>query len=78
MRSKSLIRRSASMEVQRHKAFVVALTLAVGTAVGAIGNHMLMAQSTPVTRTMLQQKDLEGPEGRELIMYRADFSPGGL
>jgi quercetin dioxygenase-like cupin family protein len=55
---------------------VVALTLAVG-AVGTIGNQVLMAQSPPVTRTMLQQKDLEGAEGREIIMYRADFVPGG-
>ena len=53
---------------------VVALTLAVG-AVGTIGNQVLMAQSPPVTRTMLQQKDLEGAEGREIIMYRADFCP---
>jgi hypothetical protein len=44
---------------------------------GAIGSQVLVAQSTPVTRTMLQQKDLEGAEGRELLMYRADFVPGG-
>ena len=34
---------------------------------GTIGNQVLMAQSPPVTRTMLQQKDLEGAEGREII-----------
>jgi quercetin dioxygenase-like cupin family protein len=36
-----------------------------------------MAQPTPVTRATLQQKDLEGAPGREIIMYRAEFVPGG-
>jgi len=61
----------------RRKVFVLALTLAVGTMIGTIGNQILVAQSPPVTRTVFQQKDLEGAEGRELIMYRADFVPGG-
>jgi quercetin dioxygenase-like cupin family protein len=52
--------------------------VAVVMALGAIGSQVLVAQSTPVTRTMLQQKDLEGAEGRELLMYRADFVPGGV
>jgi quercetin dioxygenase-like cupin family protein len=56
---------------------VIVVALAVGTAVGTIGNQMLMAQSSPVTRTTFQQRDLEGAEGREIIMYRADFIPGG-
>jgi quercetin dioxygenase-like cupin family protein len=47
-------------------------------AMGAIGSQVLVAQSTPVTRTMPQHKDLEGAEGRELLMYRADFVPGGV
>src|SRR5262245_26346122 len=47
-------------------------------ALGAIRNQVLVAQSAPVTRTMLQQKDLEGAEARELLMYRADFVPGGV
>jgi len=58
-------------------ALVVALTLVSGTAVGMIGSQILSAQSPPVTRTIFQQKDLEGGEGRELIMYRPDFVPGG-
>ncbi len=62
----------------KRMAFGLVLTLAVGIAVGTIGNQILMAQSPPVTRTLLQQKDLEGAEGRELIMYRADFIPGGV
>ena len=53
------------------------VTLAVGTAIAASGHQILMAQSPPVTRTILQQKDLEGADGRELLMYRADFIPGG-
>src|SRR5215510_3923684 len=47
-------------------------------AMGAIGSQVLVAQSTPVTRTMPQHKDLEGAEARELLMYRADFVPGGV
>ena len=59
----------------------IALALASGSAVavaaGLVSAQVLMAQATPVTRTILQQKDLEGAEGREVIMYRADFIPGG-
>lgn len=62
----------------RRMLLVVALTLVIGTAVGTIRHQVLMAQSTPVTRTMLHQTNLEGAEGRELIMYRADFIPGGV
>ena len=61
----------------RRMALVLMPTLAAGIALGAIGSQALMAQPTPVTRTTLQQKDLEGAEGREVIMYRADFVPGG-
>ena len=57
---------------------VVMLTLAlvVGVAVGMLGNELLLAQQAPVTRTMLQQKDLEGVAGREVVMYRAEAVPG--
>lgn len=61
----------------RRTVFVVALILAVGTAMATIGARILPAQSAPVTRTMLQQRELEGAEGRELMMYRADFVPDG-
>ncbi|HSF34346.1 MAG TPA: cupin domain-containing protein [Candidatus Tectomicrobia bacterium] len=59
---------------------VVMLTLAlvVGIAVGTVGNQVLIAQQQPVTRTILQQKDLEGAAGREVIMYRAEAIPGGV
>jgi quercetin dioxygenase-like cupin family protein len=59
---------------------VVMLTIAlvVGIAVGMLGNQILIAQQQPVTRTILQQKDLEGVAGREVIMYRAEAVPGGV
>jgi hypothetical protein len=48
--------------------------LAVGMAVGAIGSQALMAQPTPVTRTILQQKDLEGlREERSSCTARTSF-----
>jgi quercetin dioxygenase-like cupin family protein len=61
----------------RRMAIVLAPTLAVGIAVGAACSQVLMAQTTPVARTIFQQKDLEGADGREVLMYRADFVPGG-
>jgi len=36
---------------------MLVLTLAVGIALGVIGNRVLTAQQAPVTRTILQQKD---------------------
>jgi quercetin dioxygenase-like cupin family protein len=62
----------------RRMALVLAPVLAVGLALGAIGGRVLLAQSLPVTRTILQQKDLAEAEGKELIMYRADIVPGGV
>lgn len=62
----------------KRMAFMLALTLAVGIAVGVIGNQVLIAQQAPVTRTILQQKDLEGVAGREVIMYRAELVSGGV
>jgi quercetin dioxygenase-like cupin family protein len=61
----------------QRQAFFAALTLAVATALATIGNQILQAKSPAVTRTIFQQKDLEAAEGRELLMYRADFIPGG-
>jgi hypothetical protein len=61
----------------KRMAFILALTLAIGIAVGVIGNHVLIAQQQPVTRTILQQKDLEGTADREIIMYVAELIPGG-
>src|SRR5262249_58762321 len=54
----------------------VALTVSIGTA--TFGTGILIAQQAPVSRTVLQQKDLEGVAGREVIMYRADVGPAGV
>ena len=62
----------------RRIALALTSSLAVAVAAGLVAGQALMAQSpTPVTRTILHQKDLEGVEGREVMMYRADFVPGG-
>jgi len=46
--------------------------------VGMMTSHVLVAQQTPVTRTTLQQKDLEGAPAKEMVMYVADVAPGGV
>ena len=57
---------------------MIAVTLVVGIAVGMVTSKVLMAQQAPVTRTTLQQKDIEGAPGKEVIMYIADVIPGGM
>jgi quercetin dioxygenase-like cupin family protein len=57
---------------------IVAATLVVGFAIGVITTQAPMAQQAPVTRTTLQQKDIEGAAGKEVIMYIADILPGGV
>src|SRR5256712_6387282 len=56
---------------------MIALALVVGVAFGAVTSQVLLAQQAPVTRTTLQQKDIEGAPGKEVIMYVADIIPGG-
>ena len=62
------------------KRMVLLLTpvLALGVGLGAIGYPDLMAQSGPIKRTILQQKDLAEASGKEIVMYRADIAPGGV
>ncbi len=56
---------------------MLTLAIVVGIAVGMLGRQILSAQEqSPVTRTILQQKDLMGVAGREAIMYRAEVPPG--
>jgi quercetin dioxygenase-like cupin family protein len=62
----------------KRRVVTVAATLVVGIAIGVITTQALMAQPTPVTRTTLQQKDIEGAAGKEVIMYIADIIPGGV
>ena len=58
--------------------FTLALALAIGIGIGMIGSQFINAQQQPVTRTILQQKDLEGSAGREVILFRAEMVPGGV
>jgi hypothetical protein len=37
---------------------MLTVTLVVGIAVGTVATQVLMAQQAPITRTMLQQKDM--------------------
>lgn len=62
----------------RRMTLVWSPVLAVGVAMGVIGHQSLRAQQEPVTRTILQKKDLAEAEGKELVMYRADIVPGGV
>lgn len=55
---------------------LLTIAVVVGIAVGMVGNQLLIAQQVPLTRTILQQKELEGVAGKEVIMYRVDTIPG--
>lgn len=57
---------------------LVAMTLVLGIAIGMFTSQVLIAQQAPIKRTTLQQKDLEGVAGKEIIMYTADVIPGGV
>jgi quercetin dioxygenase-like cupin family protein len=57
---------------------MLTIALVVGIAVGIIGNQLLSAEQAPLTRTILQQKDLEGVAGKEVLMYRVETIPGGV
>ncbi len=67
---------------------MVALILAVGVVVGALGGRLFNAQEAnaqqansqqgPVKRTILQRKDIEGMEGKEAILILAEIVPGGV
>lgn len=57
---------------------IVAGTLVIGMALGMVTSQVLMAQQAPIKRTTLQQKDVEGAAGREIIMYTAEVIPGGV
>ena len=57
---------------------MLTIVLVVGIAVGLVGNQALIAQQAPLTRTILQQKELEGVAGKEVVMYRVEIIPGGV
>jgi quercetin dioxygenase-like cupin family protein len=53
------------------------VTLVIGIASGMVTSHVLLAQQSPIKRTTLQQQDLDGVAGKEVIMYVAEITPGG-
>ena len=53
-------------------------TLAVGVALGAVGNRMVAAQQGSESRTVLLTQDLVGIEGQEVRIWRTDIGPGGV
>ena len=55
---------------------LVVLGLSLGLGLGTIAGNRSNAQPSPVTRTMLQQKDIEGMPGKEALVYVAEFTPG--
>jgi quercetin dioxygenase-like cupin family protein len=61
----------------KRTAMMIALTLVLGIALGMVTSQVLLAQQPPIKRTTLQQKDLEGVPGREVVMFVADIVPGG-
>ena len=63
--------------MQKVSLLLVGAIFSAGIAAGAVGTSVLHAQGQPtVKRTELQRTGLEGIEGREGVMYVADFAPG--
>ena len=54
------------------------LAFAVGIGLGLFTGQHLLAQQPPIKRTILQQKDLDGVPGREVVMFVAEIAPGGV
>lgn len=65
-------------EAMKRTVMMIAVTLVIGVALGMVTSQVLMAQQAPIKRTTLQQKDLEGTPGSEIIMYTAEVIPGGV
>ena len=57
---------------------MIAVTLVLGIALRMVTSQVLPAQQAPIKRTTLQQKDLEGVPGREVVMFVAEIMPGGV
>lgn len=60
----------------RRTAVVLGLGLAIGLAVGLIGDRGLIAQPAPVKVSELLRTDLVGMEEKELIVQRVEAGPG--
>ena len=59
----------------RRTAITIGLTLAVGIALGAVGNHFLHAQQSPIKRTDVLTT-MDGMDGKEAHMWVAEIAPG--
>lgn len=55
---------------------LLGMTLAVGIAVGIIGDRILNAQQEPIKRAVLIKTDLPGITGKEARLIRAEYAPG--
>ena len=62
----------------RQKVTMITIALVIGIAAGMFGHQALLAGQASLTRTILQQKDLDGVAGKEVIMFRAETAPGGM
>ena len=71
------MRHEREENVQR-RSLVHTLVLTAGVALSALGNSAILAQQAPITRTILQQEDLAGVPGREVVMLRAEIAPGAI
>ena len=60
----------------KFRAWSLAITLAIGVVLGAVGSHIVAAQGAPEKRTVLLTTDLTGINGYELRMWRTDLGPG--
>ena len=60
----------------KRTAILLPLTLALGVALGMVGNGLLSAQQQAIKRTPLQKLDLIGTEGKELNMWISELAPG--
>jgi quercetin dioxygenase-like cupin family protein len=54
----------------------ILFVLAVGVALGVIGDHIVVAQQATEQRTVLLTSDLVGIAGYEVRMWRTDIGPG--
>ena len=59
-------------------AVMLAVTLAVGIALGVIGSRSLNAQQEPLKRTMLLKTDLKGLEGKEGVVALVELAPSAV
>ncbi len=57
--------------------WMLALTFAVGIAVGIIGTQVLNAQEKPLKATLIFRADLVGMPGQEVVVQSVELAPRG-